>query len=148
MNVIKGKGNLQAKQEALRMERTRNTLKGLLEKRPAAEELAKRNVLHLSDIPIEETEEDKAKNQLAETKKLLSQFLLARPGQEQLKKTNGKPPVAGFTCGNCSARNALRPGDSIRCRECGYVSFIIFFVFPILVGTRASVRIMRCARTH
>lgn len=29
-------------------------------------------------------------------------------------------PQVAYICGDCGAENTLKPGDVIRCRECGY----------------------------
>ncbi|PRW58698.1 DNA-directed RNA polymerases IV and V subunit 12 [Chlorella sorokiniana] len=30
------------------------------------------------------------------------------------------PVQVAYICGDCGAENTLKPGDVIRCRECGY----------------------------
>lgn len=33
---------------------------------------------------------------------------------------SGVQPATAYICGDCGAENTLKPGDVIRCRECGY----------------------------
>ncbi|GLJ49080.1 hypothetical protein SUGI_1035370 [Cryptomeria japonica] len=43
-------------------------------------------------------------------------------GFELLSTMDGPavPEPVGYICGDCGAENALKPGDVIQCRECGY----------------------------
>ena len=43
-------------------------------------------------------------------------MLPGQPQQQQYAPNNG----VAYTCGECGQENTLKPGDVIRCRECGY----------------------------
>ena len=67
-----------------RLETTRNTLNGLLKGRSTKSDLAQRNILHADTIA--EEEEREARRQVQDAKNMLTNFLLARPVQEDLEK--------------------------------------------------------------
>ncbi len=45
-----------------------------------------------------------------------------RSGQTCIMDTVQQPQALGvaYLCGECGSENAIKPGDVIRCRECGY----------------------------
>lgn len=42
-----------------------------------------------------------------------------QPGYGAASMSSGPVQVA-YICGDCGSENTLKPGDVIRCRECGY----------------------------